>query len=103
MFETEEVANEDGRRFLVDHTAEGLELLITACPCCKLQRGNGLRIPGMSYAVVAPMELSLVWKECHFPAVCPCGCSLLHGNGINGNLLQSDASHTAHFRTEVFL
>ena len=58
----EEVAQEERLRLVVDEALKLLEGLVVAGARGELQRGYCLRVPRVLDAVLAPVELSEVWK-----------------------------------------
>ena len=95
--EIHEVADKDGVVLLIHQFGEFLELLIIACSRRKLQRGDGLRIPGMPDAILAPMELPLIGQS-HDTMTRTVSCLR-----ISSNLFKSDATNGAHLRSEISL
>ena len=95
LFPTKEIADKDRRLFLVDHRFPFLELLITAQTCGQLQVGDGLRVPGVLDAVLAPRELSLILQQCLLFG------SLMQTDGIAGDLLQTDTADGTRLSAEV--
>ena len=95
--EIHEVADKDGVVLLIHQFGEFLELLIIACSRRKLQRGDGLRIPGMPDAILAPMELPLIGQS-HDTMTRTMSCLR-----ISSNLFKSDAPNGAHLRSEIGL
>ena len=93
--EIHEVADKDGVVLLIHQFGEFLELLIIACSRRKLQRGDGLRIPGMPDAILAPMELSLIGQS-HDTMTRTMSCLR-----ISSNLFKSDAPNGAHLRSKI--
>ena len=60
FLETEEIAQENGRFFLVNQLGPFLELLVVTCAGSQLQLGNGFRVPCMLDAIFPPVELTEV-------------------------------------------
>ena len=58
LLPTHEVADEDGLLLGIDELRELLELLVVARSGSQLQGRDGLRVPGMLDAVLAPVELT---------------------------------------------
>ncbi len=99
--EVEEVAEEDGFRLVVDQRLVFLEQVVVARARGQLQRSDGLRVPGMLDAVVAPMELSEV-GQWNVAALLELLIGLVvEAHGVAGDGVESDTADGAHFGTEV--
>ena len=61
--EVQEVADEDRLTLVIDEIGELLEELVVACAGGELQDSDGLRVPGVVDAVLAPVELSEVLQR----------------------------------------
>ena len=102
--EVEEVADEDGRVFLVGQSGKLFVFLVVAGAGGQLQGGDGLGVPGVADAVFTPVELSEVGQERSGVAAgltTVFGCLFLEGQGIAGNGFQSDAADGADAGAEI--
>ncbi len=99
LAQTEEVADEDRLRLLIDHSLPLLELLVRAKSRSDLQVGDGVRIPGVLDAVLAVGELAVVGQELvdfrRFESL------VVQADCIARNVTQADAAHSRDFGAEV--
>ena len=101
LFEIEEVADEDRFFFLVDKLRELFVFSVIASACGKLKCSDGFGVPGVAYAVFAPVELSEVGQEVELLAVVE--GLVVHADCVAGDGFESNAAYSAHFCTEVGL
>ena len=93
--EAEEVADEDWVLLFIDSLGPSLEFIVVTQTCGQLQLGNGLWIPGVKDAVLAPRELTLILQERLLEGL------LSQTDGIAGNFFQPNAADGAHLRAEI--
>ena len=100
LAESEEVADEDGLLFVVDKLGVFLKQLIVALAGGKLQRGDGLWVPGMLDAVLTIVELSHAGQEVEFLG----GEGLVvQMDGVAGYRFETYAADGAYLCAEIVL
>ena len=105
--EVQEVADEDRLTLVIDEIGELLEELVVACAGGELQDSDGLRVPGVVDAVLAPVELSEVLQrqfdmEGLLFFLCVHG-SLVEAKRVACDGVETDAADAARVCSEVSL
>ena len=95
LLPTKEVADKDWAFLFINNLCPILELIIVALTGSQLQFCDCLWVPGVLDTILAPCKESLVLQEALLFG------SLMQGDSIACNLLQTNTSDGAHLCTEV--
>ena len=95
LLPAEEIADEDRAFLFIYNLSPILEFIVVALTGGQLQFGDGLRVPGVLDAVLAPSKLTLILQHRLL-----LGCRM-QTDGITGNLFQPDTTNSARLCAEV--